>query len=64
MAVGFAQPLRKISTTNNSWWGKGGRCVGVTTFTRSCTDYLEIWEPENSWNPLGLDRSVQRLLYL
>ena len=27
-------------------WGKGGRCVGLTTLTPSCTDCLEIWEPQ------------------
>jgi len=25
--------------------GKGGRCVGLTTFPTSCADFLEIWEP-------------------
>ena len=26
--------------------GKGGRCVGLTTLPPSCTDCLEIWEPQ------------------
>jgi len=26
-------------------WGKGGRCVGLTTLPPSCADRLEIWEP-------------------
>ena len=26
-------------------WGKGGRCVGLTTLPPSCSDCLEIWEP-------------------
>jgi hypothetical protein len=26
--------------------GKGGRCVGLTTFPPSCADWLEIWEPQ------------------
>jgi len=27
-------------------WGKGGRCVGLTTLPPSCADCLEIWEPQ------------------
>jgi hypothetical protein len=30
MALGSTQPLAKMSTKNTSW-GKGGRCVGLTT---------------------------------
>jgi len=26
--------------------GKGGRCVGLTTLSPSCSDCLEIWEPQ------------------
>jgi hypothetical protein len=26
--------------------GKGGRCVVLTNLPPSCTDYLEIWEPQ------------------
>jgi len=26
--------------------GKGGRCVGLTTWPPSCADCLEIWEPQ------------------
>ena len=26
--------------------GKGGRCLGLTNFPPSCTDCLEIWEPQ------------------
>jgi len=26
--------------------GKDGRCVGLTNFPPSCTDFLEIWEPQ------------------
>jgi len=26
--------------------GKGGWCVGLTTLPPSCTDCLEIWEPQ------------------
>ena len=27
-------------------WGKGGRCVGLTTLPPSCADCLEIWYPQ------------------
>jgi len=46
MALGSTQPLTEMSTTNISWWGKGGRCVGLTTLLPSCADCLEIWEPQ------------------
>jgi hypothetical protein len=26
--------------------GEGGRCIGLTTLPPSCTDCLEIWEPQ------------------
>ena len=28
-------------------WGKGGRCVGLTTLPPSYADCLEIWEPHH-----------------
>jgi len=31
-------------------WGKGGRCVGLTTLPPSCADCLEIWEPQRPGN--------------
>jgi hypothetical protein len=45
MALGLTQPLTEISTSNN-YWGKGGRCVGVTNLPPACADFLEIWEPQ------------------
>jgi len=27
--------------------GKGGWCVGLTTFPPSCADCLEVWEPQS-----------------
>jgi len=45
MALGLTQPLTEIITRNISW-GKGGRCVGLTTLQPSCADCLEIWEPQ------------------
>jgi hypothetical protein len=40
------QPITEMSTRNISWWGKGSRCVGRTTFEPSCAECLEIWEPQ------------------
>ena len=30
-------------------WGKGGRCVGLTTLPLSCADCVEIWETQPPW---------------
>ena len=45
MAPGLTQPPTEMSTRNISW-GKGGRCLGLTTLTPSCIDCLEIWETQ------------------
>jgi hypothetical protein len=45
MALRSTQPLTEISTRNISW-GKGGRCVGLTTLPLLCTDCIKIWEPQ------------------
>jgi hypothetical protein len=45
LALGLTQPLTEINTRNISW-GKGGRCVWLTTLPPSCADCLEIWEPQ------------------
>jgi hypothetical protein len=45
MTLGSTQPLIEMSSSNISW-GKGGWCVGLTTLSHSCTDCLEIWEPQ------------------
>jgi len=42
-----------MSTRNISWG-----YVGLTTLPPSCADCLEIWEPQTSWNPLGLSRPL------
>jgi hypothetical protein len=47
MALGLTQLLTEMSTRNTSW-GKGGRCVGLTTLLLSCADCLEIWAPETA----------------
>jgi len=57
MALGLTQFLTEMSTRNISW-GKGGRCVGLTTLPPSCADFLEIW------NPQGLSKPVMGLLYI
>ena len=45
LALGLTQSLTEMSTRNISW-GKGGRCVGLTTLPPLCADCLEIWEPQ------------------
>jgi len=42
MALGLTQPLTETSTRTISW-GKGSRCLGLTTLPPSCADCLEIW---------------------
>jgi hypothetical protein len=41
MALGSTQPLKEMST-RNIFWGKGGRCVGLTILPPSCADCLKI----------------------
>jgi hypothetical protein len=36
MVLGPIQPLTEMSTSGASWRGKGGRCLGLTTFPPSC----------------------------
>jgi hypothetical protein len=45
MILGSTQPLIEMSTRNISW-GKGGRCLGLTTLQTSCANCHEIWEPQ------------------
>jgi hypothetical protein len=47
MALGLTQPLTKMGT-RNIYWGKGGRCVRLTTLPPSCVDCLETLEPQTS----------------
>jgi hypothetical protein len=63
MALGLTQPLAEMSTRNISRRGKGGRCLGLTNLLTSCTDCLEIWEPQPPGS-LGMSRPVMGLLYL
>jgi hypothetical protein len=54
MALGSTQPLTEVSYRNISW-GKGGRCVGLTTLPPSCDNCLKIWEPQT----FGILRACQ-----
>jgi len=52
MALGLTQPLTEMSTRNVSW-GKGGRCLGLTTLTSSYaiilkSGILSLLEPSGS----------------
>ena len=50
-------------STRSISWGKGGRCVRLTTLPPSCA---LSWNLRTliSWNPLGYSRPVLGLLYL
>jgi len=50
MALGLTQPLAERSTRNISWGGKGGQYIGLTTSPSSCTNCLEIFEPQHPGN--------------
>jgi hypothetical protein len=56
MALGSTQPLTEMST-RNIYWGKVGRCVGLTTLPPSGADCHEMWEPQ----PPGILRACQGL---
>jgi len=59
MALGLTRLTQSLTemSTRNICWGKGGLCVGLTTLPPSCTDWLEIWEPQ------GLSGPVMGLLF-
>jgi len=44
--------------------GKGGRCIGLTTWPPSCADFLEIWEPKSPGTLRGCNILAQALLFL
>ena len=46
MALGSTQPQTDMKSRNISLGGKGSRYVGLTTLPPSCTDCLEIAEPQ------------------
>jgi len=62
MALGSTQPLTEMSTGSISW-GKGGRCVRLTTYHHPVLLSRNLGTLI-SWNPLGLSRPVTGLLYL
>jgi len=53
VALESTQPLTEMST-RNICWGKGGRCVELTTVPLSCAGYLEILGATTAWNHKGL----------
>jgi hypothetical protein len=61
--MGSTQPLTGMSTRNISW-GKGGRCVGLTTLPTSCARLSRNLGASTSWNPKGLSRPVMGLLFI
>jgi len=44
--------------------GKGGRCIGLTTYHLHVTIVLEIMGASACWSPQGLPKPVMGLLYL
>ena len=62
MVLGSTQPLTEMSTRCISW-GKGGRCVRLTTLPPSCALSWNLGTL-TSWNPLGHSRPVTGLFYL
>jgi len=61
MGLGYTQPLTEMSTRNISW-GKGGRCVGLSTLPLHVlivlkSGSLNLLEPSGSvqaWNGIVL----------
>ena len=45
---GFDSASKRNEHQEYFLWGKGDRCVELTTLPHSCTDCLEIWEPLDS----------------
>ena len=62
MVLGSTQLLTEMST-RSIFWGKGGRCVRLTTLSPSCAVAMKSGNL-NSWNPLGHSRPVTVLLLL
>jgi len=62
MVLGSTKPLTEINTRNSSYGGKGGLCLGLTTFTYSCADCLYTLAGTTSWSLKGLSRPIMDLL--
>jgi len=61
MALGSTQPLTEMSTRSISW-GKGGRCVRLTTYHNPVLLSRNLGAL-TFWNPLGHSWPVMGLLY-
>jgi hypothetical protein len=46
MTLESTQPRNRNEYQEYFLGGKGGRCVGLTALPPSCTDCLDIWEPQ------------------
>ena len=57
VVLGSTQSLTEMNITDGSW-GKGSRCVELTTWSPSCAKCLEILGASNSWSPKGLSTTV------
>jgi hypothetical protein len=50
MSLKLTQSLTEMTTRNISLGGKGGQCIGPTTFPISCASCLEILNPQTPGN--------------
>jgi len=62
MDLGSTEPLAEMSTRSISW-GKGGRCVRLTTYHHPVPLSRNLGTL-TSWNPVGPSGPVTGLLYL
>jgi len=42
---------RRVMMMKYFLWGKGGRCIGLTSLPPACAECLEIWEPHPPATP-------------
>jgi len=56
------QPLNSYDYQFFFWMGKGGRCVGLTSLSPSCTECIDISGSSTSWSPKALSRPLKGLL--
>jgi len=60
--TGSTQPLTEMNTSSISW-GKGGRCVGLTTYHHPVPLSRNLGTL-TCWNPLGLSRPLMGLTFI